>query len=116
MKVDHLCCLGLLTIEQFEQRHLEEFDKMCMKLDKRTGFFRRNYVSLAAKYQEISLDERDSLHGERQKKEGSPSRELMSLIKAKYPNHPVGELIKNLKVIGRNDIVEILEPLVKNTA
>ena len=116
LKVDNLCCLDFLTLEQLEQRHLEHFDTMCLRLDNRKRLFRWDYVSLAAKYQKISLDERDSLHGERQKKGGSPSGELMSFIKAKYPNHPVVELMRNLKGIGRDDIAEMLEPLVKNTA
>lgn len=107
---------GFLTLEQLEQRHLEHFDTMCLRLDNRRRSFRWDYVSLAAKYQKISLDERDSLHGERQRKGGSPSKELMSLIKARYPNHRVVELTKNLKGIGRDDIAEMLEPLVKNTA
>jgi len=107
---------GFLTLEQLEQRHLEQFDTMCLRLDNRRRSFRWDYVSLAAKYQRISLDERDSLHGERQRKGGSPSKELMSYIKAKYPNHSVVELTKNLKGIGRDDIAEMLEPLVKNTA
>lgn len=107
---------GFLTLEQLEQRHLEQFDTMCLRLDNRRRSFRWDYVSLAAKYQKISLDERDSLHGERQRKGGSPSRELMSYIKARYPNHSVVELTKNLKGIGRDDIAEMLEPLIKNTA
>ena len=116
LKIDNLCCLGFLTLEQLEQRHLEQFDTMCLRLDNRRRSFRWDYVSLAAKYQKISLDERDSLHGERQRKGGSPSRELMSYIKARYPNHSVVELTKNLKGIGRDDIAEMLEPLIKNTA
>ena len=116
LKIDNLCFLGFLTLEQLEQRHLEHFDTMCLRLDNRRRSFRWDYVSLAAKYQKISLDERDSLHGERQRNGGSPSRELMSYIKTKYPNHPVVELTKNLKGIGRHDIAEMLEPLVKNTA
>lgn len=116
LKIDNLCFLGFLTLEQLEQRHLEHFDTMCLRLDNRRRSFRWDYVSLAAKYQKISLDERDSLHGERQRNGGSPSRELMRHITAKYPNHPVVELTKNLKGIGRHDIAEMLEPLVKNTA
>lgn len=103
---------GKLTLEELEEKHFPEFENMCLKLD--NG--KRDYEGLAAKYDRISVDERESLHDERQRKGGSPSRELMSYIKAKYPHHPVVELIKNLKDIGRKDIALILKPLVKNKA
>ncbi|KAK2563214.1 hypothetical protein P5673_013566 [Acropora cervicornis] len=103
---------GKLTLEELQEKHFPEFENMCLKLD--NG--KRDYEALAAKYDRISVDERESLHDERQRKGGSPSRELMSYIKAKYPNHPVVELIKNLKDIGRKDIALILKPLVKNKA
>ncbi|XP_074619819.1 uncharacterized protein LOC141878712 isoform X2 [Acropora palmata] len=103
---------GKLTLEELQEKHFPEFENMCLKLD--NG--KRDYEALAAKYDTISVDERESLHDERQRKGGSPSRELMSYIKAKYPNHPVVELIKNLKDIGRKDIALILKPLVKNKA
>ena len=111
-KIDNLCFLGKLTLEELQEKHFPEFENMCLKLD--NG--KRDYEALAAKYDTISVDERESLHDERQRKGGSPSRELMSYIKAKYPNHPVVELIKNLKDIGRKDIALILKPLVKNKA
>ena len=111
-KIDNLCFLGKLTLEELQEKHFPEFENMCLKLD--NG--KRDYEALAAKYDRISVDERESLHDERQRKGGSPSRELMSYIKAKYPNHPVVELIKNLKDIGRKDIALILKPLVKNKA
>ncbi|XP_029191321.2 uncharacterized protein LOC114957912 isoform X1 [Acropora millepora] len=101
-----------LTLEELQEKHFPKFENMCLKLD--NG--KRDYEALAAKYDEISVDERESLHDERQRKGGSPSRELMSYIKAKYPDHPVVELIKNLKDIGRKDIALILKPLVKNQA
>ena len=111
-KIDTLCFLAKLTLEELQEKHFPKFENMCLKLD--NG--KRDYEALAAKYDEISVDERESLHDERQRKGGSPSRELMSYIKAKYPDHPVVELIKNLKDIGRKDIALILKPLVKNQA
>ena len=112
LRVDNLCFLDQLTLEKLQEKHFPEFENMCLKLD--NG--KRDYEGLAAKYDRISVDERESLHDERMRKGGSPSRELMSYIKTKYPNHPVVELIKNLKDIGRNDIALILKPLVKNKA
>ena len=111
-KIDNLCFLGKLTLEELQEKHFLEFENMCLKLD--NG--KRDYEALAAKYDRISVDQRESLHDERQRKGGSPSRELMSYIRSKYPNHPVVELIKNLKDIGRKDIALILKPLVKNQA
>ena len=111
-KIDNLCFLGKLTLEELQEKHFLEFENMCLKLD--NG--KRDYEALAAKYDRISVDQRESLHDERQRKGGSPSRELMSYIRSKYPNHHVVELIKNLKDIGRKDIALILKPLVKNKA
>ena len=84
---------------------------MCLRLDNGK---RADYEGLAAKYERISVDERESLHAERLWKEGSPSRALMSFIKTKYPNHPVVELMENLRGIGRDDIALILKPLLKH--
>lgn len=105
-----------LTLEQFEKEHLDLFDWMCLRLDNgRRCCFRKDYELLAAKYEKISLEERNSLH-EELPRNGSPSKLLMSLLQAKYPELTVADLVKTFKEMGRNDIARKLWPLVKHCA
>ena len=80
---------------------------MCLKLDNGRWWYRRDYERLAAKYKNISLEERNALHDQLQWK-GSPSKMLMSLLQTKYPNLRLRDFVGTLKEIGRNDIAQRL--------
>ena len=92
------------------------FDWMCKELDnsRRPGP-RWDFESLASYYSDISLTIRNSLRNEFHSGRGSPSDVLMTHIKTKYPDHPLGHLVRNLQSIGRNDIAHKLMPyMVRN--
>lgn len=105
--------LAYRGLEQLENENQGLFDWMCLKLDNGRWWFRRDYERLAAKYKEISLEERNTLHDELQSK-GSPSKSLMSLLRARYPNLPLRQFVETLKEIGRNDIAQKLMPHVSH--
>lgn len=48
------------SLEQLENENQGLFDWMCLKLDNGRWWFRRDYERLAAKYKEISLEERNT--------------------------------------------------------
>jgi len=98
-----------MTLERLENDHQELFDWMCVKLDNGRLWYRRDYERLAAKYKKISLEQRNTLHDELQRK-GSPSKMLMSLLQTKYPNLRLRDFVGTLKEIGRNDIAQKLMP------
>ena len=101
------------SLEQLENENQGLFDWMCLRLDNGRWWFRRDYERLAAKYKEISLEERNALHDELQSK-GSPSKSLMNLLRARYPNLPLSQFVETLKEIRRNDIAQKLLPLCKS--
>jgi len=96
-----------ITLERLENDHQDLFDWMCLKLDNGRWWYRRDYERLAAKYKNISLEERNALHDQLQWK-GSPSKMLMSLLQTKYPNLRLRDFVGTLKEIGRNDIAQRL--------
>jgi len=98
-----------MTLERLENDHQDLFDWMCLKLDNGRWWYRRDYERLAAKYKKISLEERNALHDELQRK-GSPSRMLMSLLQTKYPNLRLRDFVGTLKEMGRNEIAQKLVP------
>lgn len=99
-----------MNLETLENSHQELFDWMCIKLDNGRRWFRRDYERLAAKYEKISLEERNSLRDELHGT-GSPSHMLMSLLQTKYPDLTLDYFVMKLKEIGRNDIAQKLTPL-----
>lgn len=86
---------------------------MYLKLDNGRWWFRRDYERLAAKFEEIPLEERNALRDQLQIEGGSPSKLLMSHIQTKYPNLPLRHLVSALQEIGRGDIVQLLMPSVR---
>ena len=105
--------LAYTSLEQLENENQGLFDWMCLKLDNGRWWFRRDYERLAAKYKEISLEERNALHDELQSN-GSPSKSLMSLLRTRYPNLPLSQFVETLKEIRRNDIAQKLMPHVSH--
>jgi len=98
-----------INLERLENDNQDLFDWMCLKLDNGRLWHRRDYERLAAKYKKISLEERNALHDELQRK-GSPSKMLMSLLQTKYPNLTLRDFVGTLKEIGRSDIAQELMP------
>ena len=82
---------------------------MYLKLDNGGWWYRRDYERLAAKYKKISLEERNALHDELQRK-GSPSKMLMSHLQTKYPTLTLRDFVGTVKEIGRSDIAQKLMP------
>ena len=105
--------LAYKSLEQPENENQGLFDWMWLKLDNGRLWFRRDYERLVAKHKEISFDERYALHNELQSK-GSPSKSLMSLLRARYPNLPLSQFVETLKEIRRNDIAQKLMPYVSH--
>ena len=104
-----------MTLEQLEDRYLDVFDQMCLKLDNGRWWFRRDYERLAAKYDRISLQERNALRDEVQRVGGGgPSKQLMSQLQAKYGEQlRLRHFVLKLKEIGRNDIAQLLMPYIR---
>lgn len=102
-----------ITLEQLESSRQNVFDRMCLKLDNGRWWFRRDYERLAAKFEEIPLEERNALRDQLQVEGGSPSKLLMSHLQTKCPNLPLRRLVSALEEIGRRDIVQLLMPFVR---
>lgn len=100
-----------LTLMGLEENYLDVFDWMCEELDAMQRD-RWDFERLAFKYNIPSTISK-SLKNAFQRN-GSPSYALMAHLRAKYPDLPLHHIIKNLKIIGRNDIAWRLRPYLKN--
>ena len=86
---------------------------MCKELNNRKPGGKWEFERLASCYDKITLTERNSLKTELHCDRGSPSDVLMSYIKAKYPDHSICHLVKNLEKIERNDVASKLMSYLK---
>ncbi|XP_022799485.1 uncharacterized protein LOC111337453 [Stylophora pistillata] len=100
-----------VNLEELEENHQDVFDWMCNELDAMQRD-RWDFERLAFRYNIPSTISK-SLKNAFQRN-GSPSYALMAHLRAKYPDLPLHHIIKNLKIIGRNDIASRLRPYLKN--
>lgn len=101
-----------MTLEQLEDKHFSVFERMCKELNTGIPGAKWDFERLASRYDRISLTDRNSLKNELYSERSSPSDVLMNHIKAKYPDHPLLHLVRNLESIGRYDVARILMPYV----
>ena len=104
-----------ITLEELDAKHLELFDWMCRKLDRRRlGFFYPDYARLARCFGAITPEQREYVryHG-RTIHHRSPSRILMETLQVMYPNLTVGDLVQALKKIRCYDIAARLTDLIE---
>lgn len=104
--------LGDITLTELQENNQTLFDQMCLMLDNGRQSVSRDYERLAAYYKRISLEERNALQSEHDGSR-SPSKMLMNHLQTKYPSLPLRHFVRTLKEIGRNDLVEKLNPYVK---
>ena len=103
---------GKMTLRELEGTHPERLDEVCRELDleKRIGKF--DFERLAAKYDSISLSERNSLRMAFHTSGDSPSRDLINLLLVKYAEITVEYFIKTLTEIERVDLGLMLKPYI----
>lgn len=99
-----------LTLVGLEENYLDVFDWMCEELDAMQRD-RWDFEKLAFRYNIPSATWRSFKNAFQ--RNGSPSHVLMVHLKALHPDLPLHHVIKNLELIGRNDIVHRLKPYVK---
>lgn len=101
-----------MTLEELDARHMKTFDWMCRKLDKGKWRSRRDYERLASKYDRMTREQCESLQNELRTLDGSPTRNLMSLLQVCYPGLSLRHLARSLEEIGRHDVAKRLKPLI----
>ena len=103
---------GKMTLRELEGIHPEILDEVCRELDQEKRLGKFDFERLAAKYDRISLSERNSLRTAFHTSGDSPSRDLINLLLAKYPEITVEYFMKTLTEIKRVDLGLMLKPYI----